>query len=98
MRQHPNLVGAALVWQEYRRPSESWDHDHCALCWTSITDVANPSPEDLRAAFTDDVPQQEAPPLADGRLVPAPAGTKTWICPTCAEANRQVFEWTTTGA
>jgi hypothetical protein len=94
--QHPDLEGATLVWQEYRRPAESWDHDHCAFCWVEISDRPDATGETLRAAFTDDVPTKPPPPVSDPRLVPAPAGTKQWVCPTCAEAYRHVFEWTTT--
>ena len=55
LRRHPDLVCAVLVWREYERPSEWWDHDHCAFCWVKVTDMANPSPDDLPAAYTDDV-------------------------------------------
>ena len=37
LRNEPDLVGAALVWQQYHRPSETWDHDHCAFCWAKVT-------------------------------------------------------------
>jgi hypothetical protein len=97
LRRHPDLVGAALVWREYERASESWDHDHCALCWATVTDIANPSANDLQAAYTDDVSRPASPPLSNPNLVPAPAGTKTWICPVCARAFQQVFRWTVDG-
>ena len=32
------LQGAALVWKRYRARSESWDHDHCKLCWAKLMD------------------------------------------------------------
>jgi hypothetical protein len=97
LRRHPDLVGAVLVWREYQRPSEAWDHDHCALCWATITDMANPSRDDLGAAFTDDVSRPASPPLSDPKLVPAPAGTKSWICSVCAKAFQPVFRWTLNG-
>lgn len=97
LRHHPDLVGAALVWREYHRPSESWDHDHCAFCWATVTDYPNAAADDLKAAFTDDVPQPPSPQPADPKFVPAPAGSRRWVCPTCAEAYRHVFNWTTSG-
>ena len=97
LRHHPDLVGAALVWREYHRPSESWDHDHCAFCWATVTDYPNAAADDLKAAFTDDVPQPPSPQPADPKFVHAPAGSRKWVCPTCAEAYRHVFNWTTSG-
>jgi hypothetical protein len=97
LRQHPDLVGAALVWREYERPSESWDHDHCALCWATVTDIPDPAPDDLPAAYTDDVDRPASPPLSDHSLVSAPSGTKTWICPVCSEAFQPVFGWSMNG-
>ena len=93
LRHHPELVDAHLVWRAYSQPSSEWDHDHCPLCWTKLMPTA--SDDVVDAAYTDDV-AHPASPLIEG-MQPAPAGTRTWICPTCAEAFRDVFNWHTSG-
>jgi len=30
------LKGATLHYKEYTRHSESWDHDHCLVCWAKF--------------------------------------------------------------
>ena len=95
LRRHPTLRDAELVWKTYERPSATWDHDHCAFCWQKITD--DPTASDaIPDAYTDDLPKRAAPDLGPA-YEPAPAGTKTWVCPTCAGAYRGVFNWRTTG-
>jgi hypothetical protein len=34
--QEEYLKGATLQWRRYNRPSEAWDHDHCAFCWAKF--------------------------------------------------------------
>lgn len=95
LRRHPNLRDAELVWTSYEPPSTSWDHDHCAFCWQKITDDPNAN-DAIPDAYTDDVPKPAAPDLGPA-YEPAPAGTKTWVCSTCADAYRSVFNWRTGG-
>jgi hypothetical protein len=95
VEQHPDLVGAKLIWQTYHRPSENWDHDHCALCWEKITD--NPTRDGLREAFTDGVLQHGSPATDDPNLIPAPAARQNWVCATCAVDYQESFGWTATG-
>jgi hypothetical protein len=90
LRRHPQLVEAQLVWRKYSAPSPDWDHDHCTLCWTTIAETA--SDDVLDAAYTDDKPYLTPSPHIDG-LQSAPAGTLTWVCPTCARAYQDVFNW-----
>jgi hypothetical protein len=89
LRHHPQLVDATLVWHTYSQPAPDWDHDHCVLCSTKL--MENAAEDVLDAAYTDDV-ALAASPLIEG-LQPSRAGTRTWICPTCAEAYRRVFDW-----
>jgi hypothetical protein len=94
---HPELIRAHLVWTRCEPPSGSWDHDHCVFCWVSIGGRG----DGVDAAYTDDVAQPDdgaTVPLGAGKLVGSPAGTRTWVCATCAEAYRSGFGWTTTGA
>jgi hypothetical protein len=39
------LRGATLAWEEYLAPSETWDHDHCAMCWQKFMEVDWPGVE-----------------------------------------------------
>src|SRR5262249_10243068 len=39
------LRGATFRWQEYRAPSEVWDHDHCVLCLQTLTEIDLPGIE-----------------------------------------------------
>ena len=32
------MQGLTLQWKTYKKPRESWDHDHCSFCWVTITD------------------------------------------------------------
>jgi hypothetical protein len=90
LRHHPQLVDAHLVWRPYSQPSPDWDHDHCALCWTKLAQTA--SEDVLDAAYTDDAPTLTPSPHIEG-LQSAPAGTRTWVCPTCVSAYQHVFNW-----
>jgi hypothetical protein len=90
LERNPQLVGAELVWRKYVAPSPDWDHDHCVLCSTKIAETA--SEDVLDTAYTDDVPAITPGPQIDG-LQSAPAGTRTWVCPTCARAYQHVFDW-----
>jgi len=29
-------------WEEYMAPSETWDHDHCAMCWQTFMEAELP--------------------------------------------------------
>ena len=91
---HPDLIGANLVWRAYEPPSATWDHAHCAFCWAQIGQGGDA----LDAAYTDDVAEAEDAatiPFGDGVLVGAPAGARTWVCGGCAEAYRVGFGWRT---
>ncbi len=35
------LKGAVVVYRKYRRPSESWDHDHCEFCLSKFTEESS---------------------------------------------------------
>ncbi len=90
LRRNPQLVGAELVWRGYSAPTADWDHDHCVLCMAKIAQIA--SEDVLDAAYTDDVPTTAPSPRIDG-YQSSPAGTRTWVCPTCASAYQRVFNW-----
>lgn len=46
--EHEHLVGITLRRMPYFRWSESWDHDHCELCWAKFmvaSDAGDPEVE-----------------------------------------------------
>jgi hypothetical protein len=32
------LFGSTFTRKPYRKPSDSWDHDHCQVCWRTIAE------------------------------------------------------------
>ena len=38
-----HLKGLRFQLRRYTRPSESWDHDHCAACWAKFAELAGPA-------------------------------------------------------
>lgn len=37
LNQEEYLMNAKLTKSEYKKPSEKWDHDHCAFCWDKFS-------------------------------------------------------------
>jgi hypothetical protein len=37
-----HTVGQTLYFKKYKRPSESWDHDHCEACWATFMETDGP--------------------------------------------------------
>ncbi len=50
LNQEDYLSGVKLQWKEYRRYSETWDHDHCAFCWDKFAE-ADHIPEALHSGY-----------------------------------------------
>lgn len=38
LNQEDYLMNAKLKKSHYRKPSEKWDHDHCAFCWDKFSE------------------------------------------------------------
>lgn len=38
LNQEDYLMNAKLIKSEYMKPSEKWDHDHCAFCWDKFSE------------------------------------------------------------
>lgn len=38
LNQQEYLMSAKLKKSEYKKPSEKWDHDHCAFCWDKFSE------------------------------------------------------------
>lgn len=35
------LQGARLIFKAYKKPSDSWDHDHCDFCGAEFSETGN---------------------------------------------------------
>jgi hypothetical protein len=44
---------ATLEFRKYSRPSETWDHDHCAACWAKFMELPAPDVLDQGYVTTD---------------------------------------------
>lgn len=47
LNQKEYLMNAKLKKAEYTKPSEKWDHDHCAFCWDKFSE----NKEDLTQGY-----------------------------------------------
>ena len=74
-----DLAGLTFHWARWHRPSETWDHDHCAGCWAKFMEESYPGV--LHEGWTtgDDWPSG---PEAE------------WVCPTCFEELKPFLGWT----
>ena len=81
------LKGLTLRWKAYYQWSESWDHDHCELCWRRFSVTTDP--DGPRGA------------LREGYAVAAHSGPRgkafpddyRWICATCCDDLKDYFSW-----
>lgn len=73
------LRGAAWSWATWSPLRDSWDHDHCVVCWARFATLDTPGEEALREGFATE----------------GPAGQPTyhWLCSDCFGAHREVFGW-----
>ena len=86
------MHGAELHFREYRAPTEDWDHAHCSLCWTKLTDLSE------GYVLEDDMPRPVRPvderTTYDEELRVVASPTKEeWICQTCFDDFRDYFGW-----
>ncbi len=47
LNQKEYLMNAVLKKADYTKPSEKWDHDHCAFCWDKFGENA----DDLKQGY-----------------------------------------------
>jgi hypothetical protein len=64
--------GAVWTWATRSPPSESWDHDHCVVCWARFATLDTPGEELLREGFATTGPRAAEVPLALLGLLPSP--------------------------
>jgi hypothetical protein len=74
-----HLKGVRLHLRRYARPSESWDHDHCAACWAKF------------AEFDGHDIQHEGHATGDGYKFGA---GYEWVCRECFNDLKDDLGWT----
>jgi len=76
------LMNACLRYKPYQKPSEHWDHDHCAFCWAKFMDATDPNvmPNALHEGYT----------LVNHAKFP---DDYHWVCITCFKDFKEKFQW-----
>lgn len=80
------LRDAEWRWEQYRRPTSSWDHEHCLICFRRIAETDYGDPEALQWAYTHRYSQE-----------PDGSGGYEWLCPDCFAQFREVMRWRAIG-
>src|SRR5262245_27913415 len=73
-----HLKGVRLQFRHYSRPSESWDHDHCAACWAKFAEFDGADVQHEGYTTCKDYPRG--------------AGYE-WICQTCFADLKDEMQW-----
>ena len=72
------LKGVRLKLQRYVRWSESWDHDHCAACWTKLAEFDGP--DILHEGYATRHDYQKG-------------ARYEWVCQRCFDDLRDEMQW-----
>jgi hypothetical protein len=72
------LKGLKLRFRRYTRWNESWDHDHCAACWTKFAEFEGPDIQHEGYATEDDYPE---------------GACYEWVCKTCFSDLKDDMQW-----
>ena len=75
------LREAIWRWEVYRKPSPTWDHEHCVFCDRVIAEPSASRQGVLHEAWTTNFVHPEGD-----------AGYE-WVCPSCFEQLRETFAW-----
>ena len=75
-----NLKGLRLQFLRYTKPSEKWDHDHCAACWAKFAEFDGPDIQHEGYATCDDYPK---------------GARYEWVCQCCFDDLRDEMQWST---
>jgi hypothetical protein len=76
-----NLKGLQLQFLQYAKPSEQWDHDHCAACWTKFAEFDGPDILHEGYATRHDYPK---------------GARYEWVCQRCFDDLRDEMQWSAT--
>jgi hypothetical protein len=72
------LKGQRLKREHYVRPSETWDHDHCAACWATFAEFDGPDIEHEGYATTAAYPR---------------GARYEWVCVKCFADLKHDMQW-----
>lgn len=72
-------------WKAYRKPSPSWNHEHCVFCHQLIAEPGYGSANVLHEAWTTIFINSDGDTGYE------------WVCPSCFEQLRETFCWGVTG-
>jgi len=84
------LRGATVVRKPYHAWSETWEHDHCELCWAKFVD---PTVSEAHAQLVRDDPTVLTEGYAALGTGPNREDDCHWICTACFEDFRTRFGW-----
>jgi len=73
------LRGARLQFCRYARPSETWDHDHCAACWAKFAEFNEPGIQHEGYTTCDDYKR---------------GARYEWVCVECFDDLKLDLGWT----
>ena len=76
-----SLKGLRLQFLRYTKPSEKWDHDHCAGCWAKFAEFDGPDILHEGYATCDDYPK---------------GARYEWVCKCCFDDLRDEMRWSAT--
>jgi hypothetical protein len=71
------LIGAHLRWKDYYQWSDTWDHDHCAICFATFS-LIDEKAEKAGYAVVD------RPNFDDDY---------EWVCKRCFDTMKDLFNW-----
>ncbi len=74
-----HLKGVRFQFRRYTRWSESWDHDHCAACWSKFGEPEGP-----------DIQQEGYTTCDDYRH----GACYEWVCKDCFHNLQGEMQWT----
>ena len=73
-----HLSGLKLYFGEWSRPNPTWDHDHCAGCWTKFADYDGPDIQRSGYHVGDDYPK---------------GARYEWVCVECFRELKDAMGW-----
>jgi hypothetical protein len=84
-----HLQGVAFTWKPYRAWSQTWEHDHCALCWATFMD---PNFSEDHRRFIEEHPDV----LTEGYATTSEfkhGAEYDWVCKQCFDDFVDLYQW-----
>ncbi len=78
-----HLYDTLWRFEVFRKPTPSWDHEHCHVCFRRIAEADYGDPEAVQEAYKYIYP-----------ALPAEQTERNeWLCPDCFEELKGTFRW-----